>query len=61
MAPDSLVRYKILLDIIRYCSSVLEQATDMFYTVLERGQIVYEDATIKNQLFNKLIINYLIN
>ena len=33
-------------------SSVLEQATDMFYTVLERGQIGHEDATIKNLFLN---------
>ena len=29
--------------------SALEQPTNIFYTVLERGQIAHEDPTIKNQ------------
>ena len=33
---------------VTLCSSALEQATDKFYTVLGRGQIAYEDSTIKN-------------
>ena len=48
---------------VTLCSSILEQATDKFYTVLERGQIGHEDATL-NSLFLKLInyklCNYLI-
>ena len=40
---------------VTLCSSVLEQATNMFYTVLERGQIGHEDATIKNHFFKKII------
>ena len=39
----------------------MEQATDKFYTVLERGQIGDEDATIKNAFCNDLISNYSIN
>ena len=36
---------------VTLCSSVLEQATDMCYTVLERGQKGHEDATIKKSIF----------
>ena len=32
---------------VTLCSSFLGQATDKFYTVLERGKIGHEDPTIK--------------
>ena len=37
---------------VTLCSSVLEQAADMFYTVLEMGQIAHEDTTIRNIILN---------
>ena len=43
------------------CVPNLEQATDVFDTVLERGQIAHEDPAIKKNIFNQLIINLLIN
>ena len=36
---------------VMLCSSALEPATDKFYTVLERGQIVHEDSGIKNIIY----------
>ena len=36
---------------VTLCSSTQEQATDMLYTILEPGQIGYEDPTIKNLNF----------
>ena len=44
---------------VTLCSSALEPATDKFNTVLEMGQIAYEDLAIKNQICINLLFNYL--